>query len=55
MYAGLGDDNEAFEWLGKSCRQRESGMAWMKVHPGFDRLRSDPRFVEVLRCVGLPA
>ena len=53
-YAGLGEHDEAFEWLMKSCRARETGMAWMKVHPAFDRMRSDPRFEEVLRCVGLP-
>jgi len=54
LYAGLGENDLAFEWLGKSCRAREPGMAWMKVHPGFDRLRLDPRFAQVLRCVGLP-
>ena len=53
-YAGLGENDSAFEWLMKGCRNRETGMAWMKVHPAFDRMRGDPRFQEVLRCVGLP-
>ena len=51
----MAQTDQAFEWLGKSCLEREPGMAWMKVHPAFDRLRSDPRFAQVLRCIGLPA
>lgn len=53
VYAGLGENDRAFEWLERSCRAREPGLAWIKVHPGLDGLRADPRFAALVRCVGL--
>ena len=54
IYAGLGDKENAFEWLEKAYAERSVGLETLKVHPIFDGLRPDPRFQELLRRVGLP-
>ncbi len=42
---GLGDKEEAINWLEQSYRQKESvGILLIKVHPFLDPLRGDPRF-----------
>ena len=53
VHAGLGDTGGALDWLRRSCEQRDPGIAWIKVHPGFDPLRQDPRYSPIVRCVGL--
>ena len=54
VYAGLGDKDQAIAWLQKSCDQSSLYLQSLKVEPMFDELRSDPRFTEVVRCVGVP-
>ena len=52
-YALLGEKNQAFEWLDKGFR--EGGVAWdLKVSDHFELLRSDPRFQDLVRRMGLP-
>jgi len=54
IYAGLGENDQAFEWLEKAYNGRDFILVLLKVEPTFDRLRSDPRFEDLLRRVGLP-
>jgi tetratricopeptide (TPR) repeat protein len=54
VYAGLGERDQAFQWLEKSYQDRASDMAYFNVDPLLDNLRSDPRFQDLLRKVGLP-
>jgi serine/threonine protein kinase/Flp pilus assembly protein TadD len=55
VYAALGDKDKAFEWLEKAYEDRSLGSAQgMKAFPGFDPLRSDPRFANLLRRMNLP-
>jgi hypothetical protein len=54
FYAAVGDPDRAFEWLEKGYDERPSSIALIKVEPGLDPLRSDPRFAEILRRMGLP-
>jgi tetratricopeptide (TPR) repeat protein len=54
VYAGLGERDSAFEWLEKGYVARDRIVLLMKVHPMFDELRSDPRFDNLMRRVGLP-
>jgi TolB-like protein len=54
LYADLGDKDAAFRWLGTAYQERESGMKMLKTDYLLDPLRSDPRFPELLRKVGLP-
>ena len=53
VYVGLREDDQAFTWLQKAYEERQSYLVLMKVEPVFDRLRSDPRFADLARRVGL--
>ena len=53
VYVGLREDDQAFAWLQKAYEERHPYLILMKVEPVFDRLRSDPRFVDLVRRVGL--
>ena len=50
---GLGQTDRAFEWLDKACDERALHLVFLGVDPLFDSLRSDPRFVDLLRTIGL--
>lgn len=54
FYAGLNDADTAFRWLEKSYRDRETQMPFLKQDHRLAPLRTDPRFRELLRRVGLP-
>jgi adenylate cyclase len=53
IYAGLGQKDKAFEWLEKSYEEHSLLLAFIKVIPDFDPLRSDPRFADLLRRMNL--
>jgi len=53
IYVGLGEKDQAFAWLEKGYEERSFQMAWLKVEPRWDSLRSDPRFADLLRRMGL--
>jgi hypothetical protein len=53
VYIGLGDKDQAFFWLEKAYQERSYYLAFLKVFPGDDSLRSDPRFADLLRRMGL--
>ncbi len=52
-YLGLGDNEQALDWLEKEYPEHSTGLTSLKVHPLYDPLRSDPRFLELMRRVGL--
>jgi len=54
VYAGLGDKEQAFAWLEKAYEERSTGLYLLNVDPTWDGLRSDPRFNDLLRRIGLP-
>ncbi len=54
VYTALGEKDEAFEWLRKGCQERDRYMVFLSVWPEFKPLRNDPRFAEIVGCVGLP-
>jgi serine/threonine protein kinase/Flp pilus assembly protein TadD len=51
VYLGLGDHDELFASLDQAFDEREARMIHLKVDPAFDPLRSDPRFIDLLRRV----
>ena len=54
IYAGLGDGERAMEYLEKSYQEHSHWLIYLHMDPGIDGLRSNPRFQELLRQVGLP-
>jgi serine/threonine protein kinase/tetratricopeptide (TPR) repeat protein len=50
---GLGEKDQAFDWLQRAYQDRAAWMIYLKVDPLFDPVRSDPRFIDLLRRVGL--
>jgi TolB-like protein/DNA-binding winged helix-turn-helix (wHTH) protein/tetratricopeptide (TPR) repeat protein len=53
VYAALGDKDHAFEMLESAFREHDSNLIGLKTHPWFDPLRSDPRFGNLLKLLGL--
>ena len=55
LYADLGDKEQAFRWLKTAYRERDSlPLLGLKTDFLLDSIRSDPRFVELVRKIGLP-
>ena len=52
-YAALGDKDRAFDWLQKAYAERDFALATIAVNPWMDPLRSDLRFQDLLRRLGL--
>jgi eukaryotic-like serine/threonine-protein kinase len=54
LYAGLGDKEQAFAALERAYAVHDFQLQYLKVEPSYDSLRSDPRFDDLVRRVGLP-
>jgi adenylate cyclase len=53
VYAALGENDMAFDWLEKSYEKREESLCSIKIDPKMNALRSDPRFNDLLKKIGL--
>ena len=53
VYLGLGENEEAFTWLGEAYKERSNILQFVKVHPFFDPLRGDRRFADLVYRVFL--
>ena len=53
--AGLGEKDAAFEWLEKAYEERSGWLVYLNVESAMNPLRSDRRFKDLVRRVGLPA
>lgn len=54
LHARLGEHDEAFERLEKAFDKREPGLVSIKTDPVFEPLRSDKRFTDLVRRIGIP-
>jgi tetratricopeptide (TPR) repeat protein len=54
LYLGLGEKEKALEWLEKSLKERDPVMVFLKVDQRFDSLHRDPRFLQLIKELGLP-
>jgi len=54
IYSGLGDRDRAIAWLQKAYDEHSDHVLSIGVDPAYDSLRSDPRFIKMLRGIGLP-
>src|ERR1700734_2432582 len=53
IYASMGDNDQAMHWLERAYQERINPRILLRS--GFDALRSDPRFEELMRRIGLPS
>jgi eukaryotic-like serine/threonine-protein kinase len=54
IYSTLGERDQAFEWLEKAYQVRDDQLTRIMVDPVFGSIRSDPRYADLLRRMGLP-
>lgn len=55
VYARLNDQEQAFKWLETAYAERNNSLIFIKSDPGLDRLRSNSRFLDLLRRMGFYA
>jgi tetratricopeptide (TPR) repeat protein len=53
VYIGLGEHDEAFEWLDRGYDTRANWMLFLRVHPLLSPVRADPRFEGLAQRMGL--
>jgi serine/threonine protein kinase/Tfp pilus assembly protein PilF len=53
IYAALGNNDEAMKNLEQMYNDRSESAVWLNVDPSLDKLRKDPRFIALIRKVGL--
>lgn len=53
VYTGLGDVEKAVQELTRAYTERAERLVYIAADPRFDRLRSDPRFLDLIRKIGL--
>jgi serine/threonine-protein kinase len=53
VYAGLNERDQVIACLEIAYGGRESGLLFLKVHPMFDFIRADPRYIRLLQKIGL--
>jgi hypothetical protein len=53
-YAELGDKDQAFQWFNTAFQAHDEGLVALKTDFALDAIRSDPRFADLVRKMGLP-
>ena len=53
LYIGLADNDQALHWLEMAYEHHEYDLNFIKIDPVFDPIRSNPRFIEILKKMGL--
>lgn len=54
VYAGLGENEQAMNWLEKALQDRVHWLVWIRLDPRWDPLRDEPRFKKIVSRVGFP-
>ena len=54
IHIGLGDVDTAFSWLERAFEQRNGWLIHIRENPRYDRLRSDPRYLDLVRRMNFP-
>ena len=54
IYGGLGELDQAFEWLDRAYEEQDWFLVWLEVDPMYDPLRGDPRFATLLDRMSFP-
>jgi TolB-like protein/tetratricopeptide (TPR) repeat protein len=53
LYARLGQKDEAFAWFEKTFEARDPSTLQFKIEPAYDSLQNDPRYLQLIRKIGL--
>jgi len=54
IHAAMGETDEALRWLETAYQERAAWMVILRVDPRFDHMRSDPRFLDLMRRMNFP-
>ena len=54
LYMRGNEKDEALKWLERAYKEHAAGPTMLKVDPGWDGLRSDPRFQDIVRRMSFP-
>lgn len=54
VYVGLGENDQAFQWLNNAYNERSHWLVWLKSDPRWIPIRSDKRFASLVNNIGLP-
>jgi DNA-binding winged helix-turn-helix (wHTH) protein/TolB-like protein len=54
VYAGLGQNDDAFASLNKAFDERSNWLVWLRLDPRWNGLRHDPRFAQLVSRLGFP-
>jgi serine/threonine-protein kinase len=53
VHCGLGEKEQALNWLETGCDRRELTITAIGIHPAYDTLRQEPRFTALLKRIGV--
>jgi TolB-like protein len=53
VYGGLGNSDSVYAWLNKDFENHSGSVIWLSYDPQWESYRSDPRFVDILKKIGL--
>jgi tetratricopeptide (TPR) repeat protein len=53
LYFALEENDDGFEWLNRAFEVGDPELTWLKILPDYDPIRSDPRYIELLRKMNL--
>jgi tetratricopeptide (TPR) repeat protein len=54
IYIGLGEREQALDWLGRACDEHSTALVYVNADPVFAELHAEPRFAAILQRIGLP-
>ena len=54
LYASLGDKEQTFAWLSKAGAEKAGGLEAVKIIQALNQWHSDPRYIDLLKQLGLP-
>jgi len=52
IHLGLGEIDQAFAYMNQAVDSRDESMARLKMNPRMDKIRTDPRFQQLLKKIG---
>jgi hypothetical protein len=53
VYAGLNDKENALKWLEKAVEEKSGSVRYLKMEPRLENLRKEPRYIALMKKIGL--